>query len=469
MTDPSRNGHKAIKGRAYLFSGIAVAVALFAGCSLFDRESDDVLMPPEVVDVSNVPNAVPVSLPLSKYGNPTSYVVAGKRYYTMPSSMGYKESGIASWYGTESQGKRTSSGESYDNYGMTAAHRTLPLPSFVQVTNKQNGRSVIVKINDRGPFHNNRLIELSYAAAVKLGIVGYGTGLVEVTAINPEDYKTQPQPILREASKELYLQAGEFQVRKNAERLRADIVAKGLGPAGIVEPNVTNDLYVVQVGPFKDAAEAEQAASALQPMGVNATTKYKEDIQGMALDEQPAMRSSTPEPRPAATSRIESEVMETTAATETETAAAKPEVVAMDTDTAELPAETTTSKWKFWKRLPAMPKPAASVPADAAAATTVAAAAGTTNMVTAAAESAPETSEPEVVAMAAETTEPAAEAPTSKWMFWKKRPATIEPEAEMPAETTATLATAAPDSVAETSEPEVVAMAAETTEPTAEA
>ena len=483
MTDTSRAGHKAINRTAYLFSGIAVVAALFAGCSLFDRDSSDVLMPPEVVDVSNVPNAVPVSLPLSKYGNPTSYVVAGKRYYTMPSSMGYKESGIASWYGTESQGKRTSSGETYDNYGMTAAHRTLPLPSFVQVTNKQNGRSVIVKINDRGPFHNNRLIELSYAAAVKLGIVGYGTGLVEVTSINPQDYKTEPEQILREASKELYLQAGAFQVRKNAEHLRADIVAKGLGPARIIEPTEINDLYVVQVGPFKDAAEAEKVASTLKPMGVNAITRYDEDSGSMALDEQPTMRTKTPAPRPAAPSRIESAVMEKTAAAEAETAARKPDVVAMDTGTAELPADAGTSKWKFWQWLPAMLKPAATVPADTAMGTTVAATAGTatnlvtvattagtaTNLVTDTAEMVPETAEPEAMAMAADTAEPAAETAASKWKFWQKRPAMAEPEAEMPAETTATLATAAPESVAEEGEPDVVAMAADTAEPAAEA
>ena len=469
ITDPSRAGHKAIKSTACLFSGIAVVAALFAGCSVFDRESPDTLMPPEVVDISNVQNAVPVSLPMSKYGNPTSYVVAGKRYYTMPSSMGYKESGIASWYGTESQGKRTSSGETYDNYGMTAAHRTLPLPSFVQVTNKQNGRSVIVKINDRGPFHNNRLIELSYAAAVKLGIVGYGTGLVEVTSINPEDYKTEPQPILREASKDLYLQAGAFRVRKNAEHLRADIVAQGLGPARIIEPTLSNDLYVVQVGPFQDADEADKVASTLKPLGVNAITRHEEDIESMVRDEQPAMRTSTPEPRSAATSGIETAA----AATGTQTAASKPDVVAMDTGTAELPADTATSKWKVWQWLPAMLKPAASVSADAADAameTTVTATAGTaTNLVTATAESVPESTEPEAVAMAADTAETPAEAAPSKWKFWQKRPAVAETETGMPAGTAATLATAAPESMAETSEDEVVAMVVEPAEPPAEA
>ena len=125
------------------------------------------------------------SEPLSRYGNPESYVVYGKTYHTLSSSKGYKERGAASWYGTKFHGKRTSSGEPYDLYAMTAAHKTLPLPTYVEVTNLKNGRTVIVKVNDRGPFHDDRLIDLSYAAAAKLDILPYGTGEVEVRAIDP--------------------------------------------------------------------------------------------------------------------------------------------------------------------------------------------------------------------------------------------------------------------------------------------
>jgi len=158
---------------------------LFAGCASrgpLEPVVDEA--PPEPIDVSTIPNAVPKPEPLSRYGNPVSYVVAGKRYYTMPSSSGYSERGIASWYGTKFHGQRTSSGEPYDLYAMTAAHRTLPLPTYVEVTNLRNNKSVIVKVNDRGPFHQDRLIDLSYAAAAKLGILGYGTGLVQVRAID---------------------------------------------------------------------------------------------------------------------------------------------------------------------------------------------------------------------------------------------------------------------------------------------
>ena len=129
----------------------------------------------------------------SKYGNPKSYVVFGKRYYVKDSAKGYVEQGIASWYGTKFHGRRTSSGETYDMYAMTAAHKTLPLPTYARVTNLENGRSVMVKVNDRGPFHQNRIIDLSYSAATRLGIVKTGTGRVEVEAIDPRNYVRQAQ------------------------------------------------------------------------------------------------------------------------------------------------------------------------------------------------------------------------------------------------------------------------------------
>ena len=108
----------------------------------------------------------------------------GQRYYVQASSVGYRETGVASWYGPKFHGRSTSNGETYDMYAMTAAHKTLPLPTYAEVTNLNNGRSIIVKINDRGPFHENRIIDLSYTAAIKLDIVKKGTGLVEVKAIS---------------------------------------------------------------------------------------------------------------------------------------------------------------------------------------------------------------------------------------------------------------------------------------------
>ena len=136
-------------------------------------------------DVANLPEPVPRAEPLSRYGNRSPYVVLGKTYAVLPSAGGYIERGVASWYGTKFDGRMTSSLEPYDISQFTAAHRTLPLPSYARVTNLDNGRSVIVRINDRGPFHEGRLIDLSYAAAIKLGVNVHGTAPVEVRGIDP--------------------------------------------------------------------------------------------------------------------------------------------------------------------------------------------------------------------------------------------------------------------------------------------
>ncbi len=137
----------------------------------------------EAVDA--IPDAVPTQEPLSAYGNPSEYEVDGHTYRVLSTSEGYEAEGIASWYGPKFQGRRTSSGESFDMYRMTAAHRTLPIPTYVEVTNLENGRRVVVRVNDRGPFHEGRIVDLSYVAARKLGIVGAGTARVRVRALEP--------------------------------------------------------------------------------------------------------------------------------------------------------------------------------------------------------------------------------------------------------------------------------------------
>ena len=140
--------------------------------------------PPHAVDVSHVKDAIPRAEPKSRYGNPPSYVVFGKRYHTLASSEGYSERGIASWYGTKFHGHRTSSGESYDMYRMSAAHKTLPLPTYARVTNLRNGKSVVVKINDRGPFVKGRISDVSYLAAQKLDFVQQGLAKVRVVVLD---------------------------------------------------------------------------------------------------------------------------------------------------------------------------------------------------------------------------------------------------------------------------------------------
>ena len=232
-------------------------------------------------DVSSIPNAVPRADPRSRYGNPDSYMVYGKRYYTLDSSQGYLETGHASWYGTKFHGRRTSSGEPYDMYAMTAAHKTLPLPSYVEVRNLDNDRKVIVRVNDRGPFHDGRIIDMSYAAAVKLGMLGKGTTRVEVRAIDSladtriaEVSPSQAQayiPKPQSANTPVFLQVGAFQNRDNAEQLQRNIEGQNLGGVRIVEADTgKGTFYKVQVGPLADTVEADRVSRELKPLGINA-------------------------------------------------------------------------------------------------------------------------------------------------------------------------------------------------------
>lgn len=266
-----------MKTRLRVAAMTILAAGLFAGCSTTRTmiEPKDAA-PANPIDVSSIPDAVPRTEPLSRYGNPESYVVYGKRYYTLPSSKGYKARGLASWYGMKFHGKRTSSGEPYDLYGMTAAHKTLPLPTYVEVTNLDNGRTVTVKVNDRGPFHDDRLIDLSYTAAAKLGILGHGTGKVEIRAIEPETggapQPASAAPAVMEiaATENLYLQVGAFSSQENAERLRDEILLQQIAGVRIVETTGTaGTFYRVQVGPLSDTGEAERIAGALKPLGIS--------------------------------------------------------------------------------------------------------------------------------------------------------------------------------------------------------
>ncbi|HSX64638.1 MAG TPA: septal ring lytic transglycosylase RlpA family protein, partial [Pseudoxanthomonas sp.] len=147
--------------------------------------------PDYVPDVDCIPEPVVTAEPRSPVGNRSPYTVLGKRYEVLDRVEGYQEQGIASYYGAKFHGRRTSNQEVYDMYAFTAAHKSLPLPSFARVTNLENGRSVVVRVNDRGPFHEGRVIDLSYAAAVKLGITQRGTGRVEVRALTPGSKETQ--------------------------------------------------------------------------------------------------------------------------------------------------------------------------------------------------------------------------------------------------------------------------------------
>jgi len=201
-------------------------------------------------------------------GNPPVYEVFGERYYTMTSTEGYVERGIASWYGGEFNGRSTSSGETYDMHLMTAAHTRLPIPCYAQVTNLENGRTAVVRVNDRGPFKKNRLIDLSYAAAKELGILGKGTGLVEVTTVISKG-APQPAPPAEPAKGDIYIQVGAFGNPENASQVK-DRLASSLQQPVRIAQSVQNGqtLFRVQVGPLHDVDKTDSVAARITSLGM---------------------------------------------------------------------------------------------------------------------------------------------------------------------------------------------------------
>lgn len=254
----------------------AVVLLGLAACSTTPKVSDRDSAPTRQVDVSTIPDAQVRREPRSAYGNPPNYEVFGKRYYVMETSKGYSETGTASWYGTKFHGKRTSSGEPYDMYAMTAAHKTLPLPTYVRVTNLENERQIVVKVNDRGPFVGDRIIDLSYTAAIKLDMTTRGTARVFVETLLPDDPALEgaelPAPVTREeppaiaASGEavMFIQVGAFGTAENAARL--ELILKELEFPTVVRitgEGETN-IYRVRVGPLADQAAFNTAMTRLQ-------------------------------------------------------------------------------------------------------------------------------------------------------------------------------------------------------------
>lgn len=239
--------------------------------------------PSSSVDVSNIKDAIPKNEPRSKYGNPKNYKVLGKWYSVKESSAGYREKGISSWYGKKFHGHRTSSGETYDMYAMTAAHKTLPLPTYVRVTHLNNGRSVVVKVNDRGPFHQGRIIDLSYSAAKKLGITATGTAAVEVVALDPITYKkTQGyQPKFKRASAleayplkpnfKLFLQVGAFNSQVNANKLKKRLSRMFKQQQIHSEFSSEKSVFRVRIGPLASIDIADKLTIYLNKKGIPAT------------------------------------------------------------------------------------------------------------------------------------------------------------------------------------------------------
>jgi len=252
--------------------GLALLLLLIAGCSSAPLRPPPTPPLPPPGDIAaipeRVPDAIPKAEPRSKKGNPPFYTVLGKRYFVMEKAEGYFERGVASWYGPGFHAAATSNGERYDMYAMTAAHKTLPLPAYVQVTNLRNGRSVVVRVNDRGPFKDGRIIDLSYTAASKLDMLKDGTTFVEVRALTPAQKAAPPAP--PPAQESLYVQAGAFATESNAARLQEQLRAQGVEKTFVREDRVEGrTLYRVRVGPIPSVNEFDRVLVRLRSLGLS--------------------------------------------------------------------------------------------------------------------------------------------------------------------------------------------------------
>lgn len=278
-----------------LLAGLAAVMLLASGCSTQQHshrtgpasDSSQIIVnvptdlkdwgPLDDMDASHIPDAIPRRELRTLAGNKSPYEVLGITYWVMDREDGYQEQGLASWYGSKFHGKRTANGELYSMYSMSGAHKTLPIPSYVRVTNLDNGRQVVVRINDRGPFHSGRVIDLSYAAASKLGFARIGTARVRVEAVLPEggmiakstDSRTAEalaatqvkagQPLPNNA----FLQAGAFSTPAAAEQMRQRLGQLTRLPVSVIPPK-TDKLYRVRVGPIEDNLMLAELRTTLQ-------------------------------------------------------------------------------------------------------------------------------------------------------------------------------------------------------------
>lgn len=266
-----------LKSNSGRYLAVLTTVLLLGGCAGAPSKSDGGYYlddgpgtsPP--ADIDGIPDAVPRAEPITR-ATTRPYTVLGRSYRPYAQHQAYRARGLASWYGKRYHGKQTSNGETYDMYAMTAAHTVLPLPSYVKVTNLSNGRSVVVRVNDRGPFHDKRIIDLSYAAAYKLRFVNQGRTMVEVEAIvpgvtpapsAPVIAATEPPPRagpLDSGESGIFLQLGAFSVRDNAQgfvqRMRSDMVWLG----DSIHLYKSGNLYKVHAGPYANRAAADADA-----------------------------------------------------------------------------------------------------------------------------------------------------------------------------------------------------------------
>jgi rare lipoprotein A len=242
-------------------AGSALALIALAGCA---REP---LRPPPPPTPATPPAdaGVPRDEPRAKHGNPPFYEVDGRRYVVLPSAAGYVEQGVASWYGPDFHGGRTATGETYDMHAMTGAHPTLPLPTWVRVTNLANGKSAVVRLNDRGPFARGRIIDLSRAAAEALDMVRAGTARVEVQSLATGGTTPPAAPAA------YYAQAGAFGRRENAEALAGRLRAAGIEGVTVVESADSGSaLFRVRAGPAANLPDFDRLVERMLAAGAEA-------------------------------------------------------------------------------------------------------------------------------------------------------------------------------------------------------
>ncbi len=254
------------------YLALAIILVVISACSSVQKNEQD-SAPSEPVDWEAVRSVVPKNEPYSRYGNPESYEVYGITYRVLKSSEDFKQTGVASWYGTKFHGRRTSSGEPYDMLKLTAAHKILPIPSYVRVTNHDNGRSLIVRVNDRGPFVKSRIIDLSYAAAHKLAMTEKGTANVSIEVINfgksivsQSQDKTNKKPIQTKDinKKPRFVQVGAYSKHQSAQKL-AKVLDREIDLPVNISPitRLGRKLFRVRIGPIDSLQIAEELAKIL--------------------------------------------------------------------------------------------------------------------------------------------------------------------------------------------------------------
>ena len=277
----------------WVLAGAAAVALVLSACANAPRREYPPAAPPAAPappppsSTDSIPDATPRAEPRSSHGNPSFYNVNGRRYQVLASAEGYVERGVASWYGPDFHGHNTSSGEPYDMYAMTAAHKTLPLPCYARITNLSNGRSIVVRINDRGPFVGNRILDLSYTAALKLDVVRTGTALVELRTVGlAMDSAPPPVPVPAAApapvpataqapavapvpaSSTLYIQVGAYADAGNAQRVLARL--QGAGITTVFSLNAESGgrrLQRIRVGPISTVEQFDALAARLATLG----------------------------------------------------------------------------------------------------------------------------------------------------------------------------------------------------------